>query len=188
MHAIRELGPDASLIEIAAGAGVSKPALYSEFGDKEGLVDAIAERSGDQIDNAIYERLREDNAPLDNRSIVTVMVRSAIDFADHDPHIFALVLRGLRNTDRPYAENPIRRRIHTRAMTLVEMISPNTDSAERELLTSAFVGMLLTAAETWSATREVPKELVVQRIAAAVYAGMDILRETATAPTVDALS
>ena len=37
-------GPQASMDEIAAEAGITKPILYSHFGDKAGLVHALAER------------------------------------------------------------------------------------------------------------------------------------------------
>lgn len=171
MQAIRELGPDASLIEIASGAGVSKPALYSEFGDKEGLVDAIAQVSGDRIDAAIVAGL-EARGALGERDICDLMVESAINFADNDPHVFSLVLRGLRNQERPYANNPIRIRIHGRAMALVTMIAEDANDAERELITSAFVGMLLTAVETWQQTRTLPKERVIEIISASIYAGL----------------
>lgn len=171
MQAIRELGPDASLIEIASGAGVSKPALYSEFGDKEGLVDAIAQMSGDRIDQGILDGLAE-RGSMTERDICELMVTSAIDFADNDPHIFSTVLRGLRNPERPYATNPIRLRIHGRATTLVTMIAPESNDAERELITSALVGTLLTAVETWQQTRSVPKERVVELVSRAIYAGL----------------
>src|ERR1051325_8841825 len=41
---IQRAGPAASMAEIAAEAGISKPILYRHFGDKSGLYQALAER------------------------------------------------------------------------------------------------------------------------------------------------
>ena len=46
MEALRTHGRDASLVEMASVAGVSKPVLYDEFGDKQGVADAIADVVG----------------------------------------------------------------------------------------------------------------------------------------------
>jgi AcrR family transcriptional regulator len=42
-------GPDASMAEIAAEAGISKPILYRHFGDKSGLYQALAERHAGRL-------------------------------------------------------------------------------------------------------------------------------------------
>ena len=41
---IRTAGPEVAMDEIAAACGITKPVLYSHFGDKAGLGDAMAER------------------------------------------------------------------------------------------------------------------------------------------------
>ena len=41
---IREQGPTVSLEAIAKEAGVTKPTLYRELGDRDALVNALAER------------------------------------------------------------------------------------------------------------------------------------------------
>src|SRR2546423_9774671 len=43
LRSIRELGPDVSMEQIAAEAGVTKPILYRHFGDKDGLCEAVAQ-------------------------------------------------------------------------------------------------------------------------------------------------
>src|SRR2546421_7329441 len=44
LRSIRELGPDVSMEQIAAEAGVTKPILYRHFGDKDGLCEAVAQK------------------------------------------------------------------------------------------------------------------------------------------------
>ena len=43
--------------EIAAEAGITKPILYSHFGDKAGLVQALAERVARRLNRTVTEAL-----------------------------------------------------------------------------------------------------------------------------------
>src|SRR5512138_2646951 len=56
-RAIRRIGPRASMDELAAEAGITKPILYSHFGDKAGLVAALSQRVADQLNAAILSAL-----------------------------------------------------------------------------------------------------------------------------------
>src|SRR5688572_6960411 len=46
---IRTHGPAASMDQLAAAAGITKPILYRHFGDRAGLVAAIAKRFADSL-------------------------------------------------------------------------------------------------------------------------------------------
>jgi AcrR family transcriptional regulator len=48
-RAIAANGPDAAMTAIAAEAGITKPILYREFGDKGGLYRALAERHTESL-------------------------------------------------------------------------------------------------------------------------------------------
>src|ERR671930_593638 len=56
---IRREGPTASMDEIAAQAGITKPIVYRYFGDRAGLYQAVAERYrvGEVIANVIRQRV-----------------------------------------------------------------------------------------------------------------------------------
>ena len=60
---IRRRGPDASMDEIAAEAGVAKPILYRHFGNKDGLYAALVERYMgalyDEADKALVEPMMD---------------------------------------------------------------------------------------------------------------------------------
>src|SRR5229473_3568838 len=57
MAAIRKLGAGASVEQLAAEMGVSKPVLYAEFGDKERLGDAVGEELAKLADREFIDRL-----------------------------------------------------------------------------------------------------------------------------------
>ena len=44
VDAIRDLGPGVTMEQLASAGGVTKPILYRHFGDRDGLINAIAER------------------------------------------------------------------------------------------------------------------------------------------------
>src|SRR5579863_4531477 len=44
LEVIRHVGPTASMHEMAARAGITKPVLYRYFGDRDGLIASVAER------------------------------------------------------------------------------------------------------------------------------------------------
>ena len=61
--AIRRVGPDASVDEMAAEAGVCKPVLYAEFGDKYGIADAIAVEIVERSERILMARSLRPPAP-----------------------------------------------------------------------------------------------------------------------------
>ena len=46
---VRRDGPGASMQDIAREAGITKPIVYRAFGDREGLIQAIADRFADEL-------------------------------------------------------------------------------------------------------------------------------------------
>lgn len=51
------------MIEVAARAGVSRQTVYNEFGNKEGLVQAVAARKTEEYLSGVAVRLRQDPDP-----------------------------------------------------------------------------------------------------------------------------
>ena len=56
-RAIRRAGPQASMDQLAGEAGITKPILYSHFGDRAGLAEALAERTSDMLIPTLSESL-----------------------------------------------------------------------------------------------------------------------------------
>ena len=61
--AIRRHGPGASMTQIAAQAGVTKPILYRHFRDRDGLVHALAERFAGDLMGELQAALQSDAEP-----------------------------------------------------------------------------------------------------------------------------
>ena len=63
LDVIRRVGPGASMDEMAAEAGITKPVLYRYFRDRDGLIAAVAERFSDGLVERLEQALAA-GAPL----------------------------------------------------------------------------------------------------------------------------
>jgi AcrR family transcriptional regulator len=89
-HAVHRLGPDASMEDIAAAAGTSKPVFYRYFGDKAGLQQAM----GEVVIGRMQARLQEAaaNATTPQQGL-HAMVSVYLQMAESSPHVYAFVTR-----------------------------------------------------------------------------------------------
>ena len=72
---------------LAAASGFTPPAIYSLFGDKAGLVEALVERSFQEI----VERMRALENPGDPREFARKAFREIVRFGREHPHQYLLV-------------------------------------------------------------------------------------------------
>jgi AcrR family transcriptional regulator len=73
---------DVTFEEIADAAGVSRALVYNYFGDRQGLLEAVARRSADQLDRQVRDAL---STTRGRRSALHEMVRVHVEFARADP-------------------------------------------------------------------------------------------------------
>ena len=171
MEAIRRFGPDASLVEIASVAGVSKPVLYSEFGDKQGVADAIAVTLAERLEAQMLDQLAYADA-VDLGAVVTAVIGALIELIDGGPEVYGFLVRSLRNTDRGLLDNALVRVLHERSLFFAGLVTPNVNPEELKVVTDAGFGMVLGAVESWSVTKSLPKEALVARLSSAILAGL----------------
>ncbi len=60
VDAIRDIGPGVTMEQLAKAGGVTKPILYRHFGDREGLIGAIAERFSNDLITSVTTPLATD--------------------------------------------------------------------------------------------------------------------------------
>lgn len=95
VRAIRDLGPNIGMDEIAAFAGTSKTVLYRHFHDKSGLYQAVAESVGDYI----VRKLPFDDA-LDPRDLVSRLADAYLGVVERDRNLYFFV------SSRPTGDTP----------------------------------------------------------------------------------
>jgi AcrR family transcriptional regulator len=87
---IRRVGPSATMEQLAKAGGVTKPILYRHFGDREGLIQAIAERFSRDLLTSVTQPLTADS---DARDLLHSTVDSYVAFIERDPNLYRFMVR-----------------------------------------------------------------------------------------------
>lgn len=111
MKAIRRHGPEASIDDIAADAGVSKPVLYGHFGDKLGLADAISVELAERA-TAITAAALADDERVDLRVAVVAIVEALVGLVEDEPALYGFLVRTIRSGERGFFDNALVEVIH----------------------------------------------------------------------------
>ncbi|MHB1988752.1 MAG: TetR/AcrR family transcriptional regulator [Acidimicrobiales bacterium] len=90
LDVIRRVGPSASMEQMAAEAGITKPVLYRYFSDRDGLIAAVATR----FSSVLAERLGRVLARAPGQG-AEATIRAAIEcyvgFIEEDPALYAFL-------------------------------------------------------------------------------------------------
>jgi len=88
--AIREIGPGVTMEQLAKAGGVTKPILYRHFGDRDGLIQAIAERFSTDLLVSVTTPLSADS---DARDLLRSTVDSYVGFIERDPNLYRFMVQ-----------------------------------------------------------------------------------------------
>jgi AcrR family transcriptional regulator len=171
-RAIRREGHEVSMEVLAAEAGITKPVLYRHFGDRGGLLDAVAERHAQRLTEELRTALAEQRHPRDR---IRSVVATYLAFLERDPHLHRFVTR-VAPSERPGA-----RRTLDDALTVVcdqvvdavarELEGARLDPAPARTWGIGLVGMVQLVGDRWLDTRDVGREVLVDRLTDLVWHG-----------------
>ena len=173
MEAVRRIGPDVSIDQIAETAEVSKPVFYAEFGDKTGLVDAMAVVLAGRVEEKVIARVTADGTP-GGEHIIRAIIDALINLIDDEPSLYAYIVRSLRMRDRGLLDNALVRVIHDRATVIVGRLAEGLGEGELDMLTDGVFGFVFSVVESWVATRRPPKERLIDTMTAVIVAGITV--------------
>lgn len=157
--------------DIAAEAGLSKPILYSHFGDKAGLAAALADRYLSALIPPVLASFTGSAAPKD-------MVRSAIDvfieFVERDPDVYRFLVRGVPADRRSFIEQRVVAEFGLRIAQVLRsaMRAAGADSGPAELWAFSILGTVLAGAEWWLARPSMSRGDLVDYLAGFVWGGL----------------
>lgn len=161
VDAIDTHGPTASIAEISASAGVSKPVLYRYFADKDDLYRAVGQWGAEQVIERLVPVL------LSGDTIRDKVYRGCEDYLallDEHPQVFLLLIEH-RSSDDPLADGKDRI-----AVTIAKLMGDTlrrlgVDAGGAEPWAHGLIGMGLAVGE-WHLRRD-----VMSREATAQYLG-----------------
>ena len=169
MAAIRLHGSSVSVENIAAHAGVSKPVIYAEFGDKAGIADALALERAQQMERSLIAELAGE--PLDTSMAVQLGANALIGLLVDEPEVYGFIVRSMRASDRGVLDNPLVRTLHDRVQMLISLLAPDADKAMVSVVTDGMFGFIFAMVESWQVAREPSQEEVVRMIVQLVQQG-----------------
>jgi len=147
IRAIRRIGADASMSDIAAEAGVSKPVLYASFADKSGLASAMADRFLGELDSTLLDTV---TTAVSAREMLHRTIGTFVAFAEREPELYRFLVEGSAGTGREAVELPMLTSLADRiAGYLTGPIARIEDSARSESWAFAIMGMVFSAVGWW---------------------------------------
>ncbi len=149
-------GPNPSMDDIAREAGATKPRLYRQFADKADLYAAIAQRSTDEVYNAVAPNFNFFlMTPTDALEQAVTAYASAV--AEH-PNVFRFLLQSPHKHDAQGSplslemERDLARRLADVARGIFETVS--IDTSELDFIARSAVGVLVSTTDLWLTAAE----------------------------------
>lgn len=157
---------------LAAEAGITKPVLYRHFVDRGGLLDAVAERHARRLTDELRTALAEQRHP---RERIRSVMATYLAFLERDPHLHRFVTR-VAPSERLGARSAI-----DDAMTVVcdqvvgavarELTGARLDPEPARTWGVGMVGMVQLVGDRWLDARDVPREVLLERLTDLLWHG-----------------
>lgn len=171
MTAVRELGSDVGMDEIAAHIGVSKTVLYRYFSDKSDLATATTVRF---VETSLLPRLTEaitddvDEYTL-TRTVIGVYVHAVAD----DPHLYRFAL-STSNSSTPVISPDSERLVAELLATVLRMrmAERDADTTGADVWSYMLVGGMQRAVDWWMADGNLPASVLIDYLTMMVWSSI----------------
>ena len=165
IQAVRERGSSISMEAIAAAGGVTKPIVYRHFGDREGLVRAIAERFVADLLGELRGVLARSS---EGRALLADTVDAYLRFVEREPHVYRFLQH--QTPDVTGFAHQVAREI---ALVLGERLrTAGLDSGAAEPWAHGLVGMVHLAGDWWVEHKTMPRERLVEYLLGLAWEGL----------------
>jgi AcrR family transcriptional regulator len=171
VEVIRAEGPGASMEQVAAKVGITKPVVYRYFGDRNGMYRAVAERYCGELRNQFRAAM---STTSDLRSVVVVAVDAYLELVERDPQVHRFLVQPQPGRREPPAVTPFTEHV---AAEVVEALRLRLQAAAldpevAEPWGHALVGMVQAAAGWWSDHRSLPRTRLVEHLVTLLWVGL----------------
>ena len=168
LRVIRADGPEVTMDDIAAAAGVSKPIVYRNIGDKDALVAALATMFVDRLNEAVE---RSTASGTRGRATFAASMRATLEVIDEDRNLFLFVTAGGPGTES------VRLLVDRSSSRMIEQFSALRTAAgldPRPARTWAYatVGAIQVAATMWLRDGYADRDEVADHITQLMWPGL----------------
>ncbi|MDQ1361440.1 MAG: hypothetical protein QOJ44_1817 [Acidimicrobiaceae bacterium] len=167
---IQREGPGASMDQMAAQAGVTKPILYRHFSDRAGLVAAIAEFAFSQVSDGLEAALHADATP---RELVASTIDTYLVFIESDPDVYRFLVQRSVSEAGVSINDYIWRTSRQVAVVLGEALrAAGLDSGPAEAWAFGIVGMVHASGDWWLDRGAMPRARLTEYLTSLVCDGL----------------
>ncbi len=169
VQVIRRAGSTASMDEIAAQAGITKPIVYRYFGDRAGLYQAVAERYCADLTSRFQSAVSTSG---DLRVNVVTAIDAYLAFVQDDPQVHQFLLHP-QHTTRP----AVTFGYHV-GESIADLLRRRLEAARRDTGPAGpwghtIAGMVQGASTWWLVHPEVPRATLVERLSTLLWDGLE---------------
>jgi AcrR family transcriptional regulator len=170
IEVIRREGPTASMDEIAAQAGITKPIVYRYFGDRAGLYQAVAERYCADLTSRFQDAVTES----DVHARLIAAVDAYLGFVQDDPQVHQFLLHP------QHATRPAGTFGYHVGEVIANVIRQRVENAGRDPEPAgpwghAIGGIMQAASSWWLVHPEVPRATLVDHVSTLLWDGLEQL-------------
>jgi AcrR family transcriptional regulator len=157
--------------EMAANAGITKPVLYRYFGDRDGLMSAVAEGFADVLIDRLMGAL-EGASTTRPDVLIKAAIESYVAFIEEDPDLYGFL------TNQAPLGGPAMVSVIDRIAGSIEKViretlaAYNLDSRAAPTWAHGVVGMVHLAGARWAREPDIPREQLVDDLSALIARGM----------------
>lgn len=158
--------------ELAAEAGITKPILYSHFGDRAGMAAALAERTADVLIEEVTGALRDGAASGSSRVVIRSAIAAFCDFIEREPSLYRFLVRNTFDGGYPLS-SCLATEVATRITKLLggALREAGADSGGAEPWAFGAVGLSFAGAEWWLERRTMSKGDLVDYLTMLLWGG-----------------
>jgi AcrR family transcriptional regulator len=169
IRVIHREGADVSMDDIATEAGITKPILYSHFGDKAGLADALA----DHLSASISKKVEEARVDVhDVRASVGAMIDAYVQIVEAEPNLYWFLVSGFVTQTQPGVRKLINDMGALVSRVLGEQLrSAGVDSGGAEPWAFGIIGMVDMATAWWLQRQTMSRADLVEYLVSLLWDG-----------------
>jgi len=173
VNGIRKHGQSASMDVLAAEGGITKPILYRHFGDRAGLVDAIAQRFANELQADLAAALGE--TALGGRHLLVNTIEAFVGYIERDPEVYRFLIRQGGDETATVSLVGVLDQISNNVALVIgqQLRDAGRDSGGAEALARGVVAFVYSAGDWWVERRTMPREQLVTYLADFLWSGFE---------------
>ena len=173
LDALRAVGPDFAVDDVARQAGVSKTVIYRYFSDKDELIDAVLERISSEV---LLPRLLGELAleRSDDRARLHAVIAAFVRLIEEEPALYRFAYAQAGRSGRADLVAATEGQVaEALGMLMTERLAAGGRSTGAALTWAyGVVGMVQLAAHWWSGTRSVPAAELAEQLTDLAHGGL----------------